>query len=102
MTEFATHCKYAKYSSGEWITKQNTPADNFYITLAGTMDVFIEVHDHHSLSDHPRTVDKRINRIVAGQPFGEVGLLRNDKSRSSSILCTSVVEVAMIDAQKHY
>jgi hypothetical protein len=41
MMDFAEHARYASFGPGEWITRQDDYADKFYITLTGTMEVFV-------------------------------------------------------------
>jgi hypothetical protein len=41
MTDFASNARYMSFGPGEWIVRQDDYADKFYITLTGTMEVFV-------------------------------------------------------------
>ncbi len=74
------------YAAGETIIRQGELPDRFYIVIRGQADVH-----HEGLSGRTAFVDRR----VAGEYFGEIGLL-NNQPRSATVSASPEGEVELL------
>lgn len=72
------------YEPGQVIVKQGDPADRFYIITRGQVDV---------VRRDPNGMEMVVNRLSAGQYFGEVGLLHGGKRIAT---CRAVDDVTVM------
>src|SRR5436190_14918473 len=79
--------KRGRYEFGELITKQNDPADAFFVILSGRAPVVRMDENGHELS---------LNSLGAAAEFGESALLSGG-TRNASIRCSSAVEVLRLE-----
>ncbi len=79
--------KRAHYEFGELITKQNDPADAFFVILSGRARVVRTDESGQELS---------LNSLGAGAEFGESALL-SEGTRTATVRCSSSVEVLRLE-----
>ncbi|MBK8987018.1 MAG: NAD(P)H-hydrate epimerase [Chloroflexi bacterium] len=77
------------YAPGDIIIRQGDPADQYYIIVEGTVEVF-----HHL----PQTGDTPITRLDSGNYFGEIGLLEGSK-RTASVRAITPVKLLAFDRE---
>jgi serine/threonine protein kinase/ribosomal protein L12E/L44/L45/RPP1/RPP2 len=77
------------YKPGEAIFSQGDAVDGFYIVTHGECRVQVSARQ----GEDP----KEITKLGPGDFFGETGLLEGRGTRNSSVICTTPVEVLMID-----
>ena len=77
----------AHFDFGEYITRQNDPADAFFVIVSGRARVIRHDDNGQELS---------LDSMSAGAEFGESALLSGG-SRTASVRCSSSVEVLRLD-----
>ena len=77
------------YKPGEAIFSQGDAVDGFYIVTHGECRVQVSARSGEA--------PKEITKLGPGDFFGETGLLEGRGTRNSSVICTTPVEVLMID-----
>jgi putative ABC transport system ATP-binding protein len=80
------------YAPGAPIITQGDPADQFYIITKGQVEILLH---------HPDGQDIPVTRLIAGQYFGEIGLLRGGV-RTATVRAASEtsVEVVALDREE--
>ncbi|MCC7104273.1 MAG: FAD-dependent oxidoreductase [Chloroflexi bacterium] len=76
----------AHYEAGEDIVRQGDPADLFYLILRGEVQVLRREHD----------VEREVARLSAGESFGEVGLIRQQR-RNATVRAVGPVDVVSLE-----
>ncbi len=91
MTRVARQLQRAVYEPGATIVTQGETADRFYIITRGAVDIFLP---------HPEGQEIHVDRLTAGQYFGEIGLLSGD-TRTATVRAAldTEVEVATLDRE---
>ncbi|NJK78500.1 MAG: ATP-binding cassette domain-containing protein [Chloroflexaceae bacterium] len=91
MTRIARQMNRETYEAGATIVNQGDMADRFYIITRGAVDIFLP---------HPDGQEIHVDRLEAGQYFGEIGLLeRGTRTATVRAYSDSDVEVATLDRE---
>jgi len=78
-----------RYKAGEAVFRQGDPVDGFYILTQG--ECFVQA------SSRPGSAPQEVARLGPGDFFGETGLLEGRVARNTDVICSTDVEVLMID-----
>lgn len=74
--------------SGEFIFQENSPANEMYLILSGTVEVYKEIEGQN----------QKIATLTAGDFFGETALVTNNP-RNATIITLTTVELLVITRQ---
>ena len=75
LTLAASRLRHQTYAAGALVVRQGEPAEDVYIIVRGNADVLLERGGSDPI---------RVNRLGAGQYFGEVAVVRGDR-RSATV-----------------
>ncbi|MDB4975602.1 MAG: Potassium efflux system KefA protein [Myxococcaceae bacterium] len=88
LNELASRLEPAPFAKGETITREGAVAHHLYIILAGSVSVRVG-----GIEDR-----REVNRLVAGEFFGEMALLTGER-RSASCIALDEVQCYRLDAE---
>lgn len=81
LTALAQRLVYAPFVRGDTITRQGAVAHWLYIIVSGEADVWLESPDRERV---------HLNTLVAGNVFGEMGMMTGAPRRATVTACTDV------------
>jgi CRP-like cAMP-binding protein len=90
-TQAAAHLEKLRYEPGQYVIHQGDKADRFYVLVSGEVDILLRLPGGQEIS---------VNRLRAGQYFGEIALLTGG-TRTASVAASpnGPVEVMAMDGQ---
>ena len=90
-TQAAAHLERLRFEPGEYVIHQGAKADRFYVLVSGEVDILLRL---------PGGQEITVNRLKAGQYFGEIALLTGGE-RSASVAASpgGPVEVMALDGE---
>jgi CRP-like cAMP-binding protein len=92
-------CEERVYPRGDLIVLENTPGDELFIIIDGSVDVILDSSLLQSSSNHPRE-PQVVATLWAGQTFGEIGLVDQGMRSASVRAASDATRVFVIDRQE--
>jgi len=94
LEQFSSLCKLAKFSAKDQIFEEGDNEsfiNHFYIVLSGDAQISKEIHCNGSI------YNLLINILKTGDCFGEIAILRDNKTRTATIKCLTPMELLLIN-----
>jgi di/tricarboxylate transporter len=88
LAKLAAHLESVPVPGGTALFHQGDPADAFYLVARGAFGAFVTAEGD--------PIERRVNTLAAGDPFGEMGLL-SDHPRAATIRADTDAEVLRLD-----